>query len=126
MKRLFAIGALTSAIICVSAIAQDGARHDNRNAALELTITLVPANAKTPAAVTAIIELPEKSRGDAIPSTRGVEHSARGLDTANLAREAAAAARDSRETAARAPRNVGDQPPPANPQPPDRPNSPSR
>ena len=130
MKTL-AITTLTSAIICGSAIAQDEAQRHNRNAALELTMALIPANAKTPAAVTAIIALPEESRGDDIPNTRGVEHGAHGLDKAmedgrSFGEAAAAVARDNRETAGRASRSAGNQPLPANPQPPDRPNSPSR
>ncbi|HEY3515657.1 MAG TPA: hypothetical protein VGL98_01330 [Gammaproteobacteria bacterium] len=113
MTQLRAITALTSAIICGSAIAQDEAQRDNRNVALELTMTLIPANAKTPAAVTAIIELPKESRGDDIPATRVVGPGAHGLDTANAARDdrvfgQAAAARDNREAAGRASRSIGD------------------
>jgi hypothetical protein len=134
VKRLLAITALTSAIICGAAAAQDDVQRGNRDAVLELTMTLIPASAKTSAAVTAIIELPKESRGGQTPSTRGVEHGARGLDTANAAREdgrelgeaAAAAARDNRESASRASRSGGQPPPAANPEPPDRPGLPSR
>ena len=134
MKRLLAITALTSAAIEGSAIAQDEAQRGNRDAVLELTMTLIPKDAKTSAAVTAIIELPKELSGDDIVSRQGVEHGARGLDTANSAREdgrelgeaAAAAARDNREAAGRASRDVGNQPPSPAPEPPDRPDLPSR
>ena len=134
MKRLLAIGALTSAIICGAATAQDDVQRDNRDDVLELTMTLIPASAKTSAAVTAIIALPKELRGTEPPSTQGVEHGARGLDTADAAREdgrafgeaAAAAARDNRESASRASRTDGNPPPAANPEPPDRPGSPTR
>jgi hypothetical protein len=134
MKRLLAITALTSAIVCGAATAQDDAQRGNRHAVLELTMTLIPASAKTSAAVTAIIELPKESSGNELPSTPGVEHGARGLDAANAAREdgrefgeaAAAAARDSRESASRASRSGGQPPPAANPKPPDPPGLPSR
>ena len=133
MKRL-AISALTSAIICGSGIAQNETQRNSRDAVLELTMTLIPPNANSAAAVTAIIELPEKLRGDAIANTHDGQHSARGLDNADAAREAgrmlgesaAAAARDNRESASRASRPAGNQPPPANPQPPDRFTLPSR
>ena len=134
MKGLLAITALTSAIGCCSASAQDDAQRGNRDAALELTMTLMPTNAKTSAAVTAIIELPKELSGDAIPNAQGVEHSAHGLDTANRAREdgrgfgkdAAAAARDNREAAGRASHGADKPPPPAPPELPDRPALPSR
>jgi hypothetical protein len=134
MTRLLAITALTSAINCGSAIAQDELKHGNRDALLELTMTVMPTNAKTSDAVTTIIELPKESSGDGIPRTQGIEHSARGLDTADSAREdgrafgeaAAAAARDNREAASRASHDVGNEPKPANPETPDRPDLPSR
>jgi hypothetical protein len=133
MKRLLAIGALTSAIICGAATAQDDVQRGNKDAVLELTMTLIPASAKTSAAVTAIIELPKESSGGELSSTQGVEHGARGLDAANAAREdgrafgeaAAAAARDNRESAGRASRTDGN-PPAANPDPPDRLDLPTR
>ena len=134
MKGLLAITALTSAISCGSAIAQDEAPRGNRDATLELTMTLMPTNAKTSAAVTAIIELPKELSGDAIPHAKGVEHSARGLEIANAATDdgrgfgkaAAAAARDNREAAGRASHGAGNPPPPAAPELPDRPALPSR
>jgi hypothetical protein len=134
MKQLLAITALTSAIIHGSVIAQDEAQRGNRDAVLELTMTLIPKNAKTSAAVTAIIELPKKSDGDDVANAQGADRGARGLDTANAAREdgralgeaAAAAARDNREAASRASHDGGNQPPPAAPEPPDRPDPPSR
>ena len=130
MKGLLAITALTSAIGCCSASAQDEAQRGNRDTALELTMTLMPTNAKTSAAVTAIIELPKEPSANA----KGGEHSARGQDTANRAREdgrgfgkdAAAAARDNREAAGRASHGAGKPPPPAPPELPDRPALPSR
>ena len=132
MKRLFAITALTSAITCGSVIAQDAPNRgdDHKAAVLELTMALIPANAQTPAAVTATIELPKnESTGAYIPSAQGVEHSAGGLDTANVAREegrafgqaTAEAARENRENAARASRDTAS---PERPPPPETPNPP--
>ena len=134
MKRLLAITALTSAIICGPAIAQDEAQRSNRDGVLESTMTLIPKNAKTSAAVTAISELPQTSSGDDVPNTHGAKRSARGRDTAKLSSEhgralgeaAAAAARDNRETASRAPHDGDSQPPPAPPAAADRAELPSR
>jgi hypothetical protein len=134
MKRLLAITALTSAVIQGSAVAQDEAQRGNSDAVLELTMTLIPTNAKTSAAVTAIIELPKELSGDETPNTQGAERSSRGLDRANSAREdgrafgdaAAAAARDNREAASRASHDADNPPPPPTPEPPDRPDRPSR
>ena len=134
MKRLFAITALASAVIGGAAIAQDESARGNKNAVLELTMTLIPINAESPAAVTAAIELPKDSSGDYIPSAAGVEHSAQGLDTANLAREdgrafgqaTAAAARENRENATRASHDAELEGPPAPPEPPDHPTPPTR
>lgn len=130
MKQLFAICALA---MCGTAASQDDEQRPNADAVLELTMTLIAANAEKPSAVTATIELPKDDGGESIASERGVERSARGLDTANLAREngaafgeaAAAAARDNRENASRAPRAVEAQERPS-PAPPDRPVPPTR
>ena len=135
MKRLFAITALASAVIGGAATAQDEPERGNKNAVLELTMTLIPMNAESPAVVTAAIELPKDSSGDYIPSANGVEHSAPGLDTANVAREdgrafgqaTAAAARENRENATRASHDaVVEEPPPAPPETPDHPTPPGR
>src|SRR5262245_61408322 len=127
MKGLLAITALTSAIVCGSAVAQVEAPRGSRDATLELTMTLMPTNAKTSAAVTAIIELPKQPSGDAIPNAKGVERRAHGFDRTNRAREddrgfgedAAAAARDKREAAGRASHGVSNGTPPAPPELPD-------
>ena len=135
MKRLFAITALASAVIGGAAIAQDEPERGNKSAVLELTMTLIPMNAESPGVVTAAIELPKDSSGEYIPSANGVEHSAPGLDTANVAREdgrafgqaTAAAARENRENATRASHDTGVEGPPAPPEtPPDRPTPPTR
>jgi len=132
MKGLLAITALTGAISCGSALAQDETPRTNRDTTLELTMALMPTNATTADAVTSIIELPnELSDGK---SSHGAKHSAHGLDTANRAREdgrgfgkdAAAAARDNREAAGRAAHGADKPPPPAPPELPDRPALPSR
>jgi hypothetical protein len=134
MKLLLTITALASAVIG-PAVAQDETERGNKNAVLELTMTLLPANAETPSVVTAAIELPKDASGAYIPSADGVEHSAPGLSTANLAREdgrafgqaTAAAARENRENATRASRDAEvEGPPPAPPEPPDHPSPPPR
>ena len=97
-------------------------------------MTLMATNATTSAAVTSIIELPKESSGDDAASAHGGKRGAHGLDTASRAREdgrgfgkdAAAAARDSREAAGRAAHGVDKPPPPAPPELPDRPALPSR
>ena len=138
MQRLIAITALASTITWLSAIAQDAPNGDDKNkdALLELTMALIPADAKTPAVVTATIELPKnESTGAYIPSAQGVEHSAHGLDTANRAREdgrafgeaTAAAARDNRENASRASRDAASsERPPSPPETPEPPGPPAR
>ena len=73
MKRLFTITVLASAVIGGAAIAQDEPERGNKSAVLELTMTLIPMNAESPAVVTAAIELPRDSSGDYIPSANGVE-----------------------------------------------------
>ena len=108
----------------VDAIAEGGIR------ALEITMTLLPASAQTPDAVTKTIELPKRPDGSDIPSAAGVEHSANGLATANAAREdgrafgqaTAAAARENRENATRASRP---DPSEQRPEPPETPETPA-
>lgn len=136
MKQLLAIAAMTSAFGCGSAIAQSESERGNKDAVLELTMTLLPANAEAPDAVTAMIELPKAdSSGVDLPSAQGVEHSERGLGTADVAGEdgrafgkaAAAAAREDRENASRASHDVETQEqPPALPETPDPPGPPAR
>ena len=132
MQRLIAITVLASAITWLSAIAQDAPnRRDNdKDAVLQSTMDLIPANAQTPAAVTATIELPRNESGAYVPSAQGVAHSAHGLDTANLAREdgrafgeaMAAKARDNRENVSRASRDAASaERPPTPPETPDPP-----
>ncbi len=85
--------------LCVFASAQSG----------EETIVLLPEGTELPDVVTDAIELPKDENGEYRASTQAVAHSARGLATANAAREGgrafgeqmAAAARESREDRAR-------------------------
>src|SRR5688572_26332752 len=126
MQRLFAITMLASAL-CGTVAAQDEPKRGNSDATLDLTMTLLPANARTPDAVTKTIELPKDTDGNAIPSVAGVEHSAGGLATANAAREngrafgeaASAAARENRENATRASRAAASEDRPTPPETPD-------
>ena len=133
--RLLTITVL--AVTCGTAAAQDEPKRGNRDAALEITMTLIPANARTPDAVTNTIELPKDTDGNYIPSAAGVENSAGGLETANAAREdgrafgqaTAAAARENRENATRASRGAASEQrpePPDTPEPPERPDPPPR
>jgi biotin carboxylase len=122
MKRLVAIAMLA---VYGFATAQEQAERSVADAVPEPTMTLIPANTQTLAAVTAKIELPKDAKSGDVPSAQGVEHGARGLDEASAAREngrafgdaAAAAARDNRENASRASRPVEEQgrPPAAEP-----------
>ena len=133
MKRLFAITALASAVIGGAAIAQDEPERGNKNAVLELTMTLIPMNAESPAVVTAAIELPKDASGDYIPSAAGVEHSARARHGERRPRgrprvrsgDGRRGARKPRERDARFARG-GVEGPPAPPEPPDRPTPPTR
>jgi len=133
MGYYFSIAALTSAAICGPALAQDPPPRVTN--VLELTMVLIPANAETPAAVTAKIDLPkDAASGNYIPSVQGVENSERGLETANAAREdgrafgqaTAATARDNRENAVRAAQGASEKERPAPPETPDRPTPPGR
>ena len=129
----FSIAALTSAAVCGVAMAQSEPPPAAR--VLEMTMVLIPANAETPAAVTAKIDLPkDSSTGSYIPNAKAVEHSEHGIDTANAAREdgrafgqaTAAAARDNRENAVRAAHAASEKERPAPPETPDRPTPPGR
>jgi hypothetical protein len=82
MKQLLLVTAFALALAGTSALADDGDADDG----LDVTITLMPEDADLPDAVTAAIELPQDEEGP-IPNEEGVEHSADGLETANLARE---------------------------------------
>jgi hypothetical protein len=53
----------------------------------EQTIALLPEGAELPDVVTAAIDLPKDADGEYRPSARAVESSAKGLATANAARE---------------------------------------
>jgi hypothetical protein len=134
MQRLFVITMLASAATCGTAVAQDEPERGNSGAALEITMTLLPASAQTPDAVTKVIELPRDTDGNTIPSAAGVENSARGLETANAAREngrafgeaASAAARENREDATRASRGAASREHPTPPEMPETPETPDR
>jgi hypothetical protein len=75
----------------------------------EETVVLLPEGAELPDVVTAAIDLPKDADGEYRPSAKAVESSAKGLATANAAREdgrafgaqMAANAADNRETHAR-------------------------
>jgi hypothetical protein len=122
MMRLVAIAALA---VYGFATAQDRPERSVADAVREPTMTLIPANTETLAAVTARIELPKDGQSGDAPTARGVDEGALGLDKASAARDngravgeaAAATARDNRESASRAPRRAEDQgrPPAAEP-----------
>ena len=92
-NSLFAV-ALTCSL-CGSALAQSG----------EETIALLPEGVELPDVVTDALDLPRDANDEYIASEEGVAHSAKGLATANAAREGgrafgeemAAAARENRE-----------------------------
>jgi hypothetical protein len=101
MKKISCLTGLAFALVGSLAGAQE------RSGRLD-TMTLMPEHAVRPDVVTAAIDLPKDLEGAYRPSAQGVENSARGLETANLAREdgrafgqaTAAAARANREDAA--------------------------
>ena len=74
LKSILAAASLT---LCGYAFAQNG----------EETIALLPEDAELPDVVTAAIDLPKDANGEYRPSARAVESSAKGLATANAARE---------------------------------------
>lgn len=84
----------------------DSKRPDSR---LEQTMALLPQGAELPSVVTAAIDLPKDDQDEYRPNAAAIEHSAHGLETANLAREdgrafgqaTAAAAQENREDHAR-------------------------
>jgi hypothetical protein len=86
-------------LISASVLAQNG----------EETVVLLPEGAELPDVVTAAIELPRDADGEYRPSAQAIENSAKGLETANAAREdgrafgaqMAANAADNRETHSR-------------------------
>jgi hypothetical protein len=93
---------IASAFACLlsaSSLAQNG----------EQTVVLLPEDAALPEVVTAAIDLPRDATGEYRPSANAVESSAKGLATANAAREdgrafgtqMAANAAENRETHAR-------------------------
>ena len=93
---------VVSALACLfsaSTLAQNG----------EDTVVLLPEGAELPGVVTAAIDLPKDADGEYRPSVQAVESSAKGLATANSAREdgrafgaqMAANAADNRETKSR-------------------------
>jgi hypothetical protein len=135
MQRLIATIALATATASVIAQDTEDRSDEHNDSVLELTMALIPANAQTPAALTATIELPKnESTGVYIPSAQAVEHSAGGLDTANLAREegrafgeaTAEGARENRENAGRASRDAASSERPPAPETPDPPGPPAR
>lgn len=75
--KLKSLVAATSLILSGYAFAQDG----------EQTIALIPEGAELPDVVTAAIDLPKDADGEYRPSARAVEASAKGIATANAARE---------------------------------------
>ena len=96
---------VASALACLfgaSSLAQNG----------EDTVVLLPEGAELPEVVTAAIDLPKDADGEYRPSVQAVESSAKGLATANSAREdgrafgaqMAANAADNRATNSRGPR----------------------
>lgn len=93
---------IASALACLlsaSSLAQNG----------EETVVLLPESAELPDVVTAAIDLPKDADGEYRPSVQAVDSSAKGLATANAAREdgrafgaqMAANAADNRETNSR-------------------------
>ncbi|HEY8521382.1 MAG TPA: hypothetical protein VIN61_14990 [Gammaproteobacteria bacterium] len=136
MKSLLAalVGAVV--LLATAAVAQEPAGRRPVPEALELTMTLLPENARRPDTLRNVIELPRDGDGAYRPSERAVERSARGLATANLARELgrdfgqviAEAAQQRREDATRGARAASEAAPPTDrpdlPQRPDTPASP--
>ena len=71
---------MASALACsfsVASLAQNG----------EDTVVLLPEGAELPDVVTAAIDLPKDANGDYRPSVQAIDRSAKGLATANAARE---------------------------------------
>ena len=99
MKNSAIIASAFACVLSASSLAQNG----------EQTVVLLPEGAELPDVVTAAIDLPRDADGEYRPSANAVESSAKGLATANAAREdgrafgaqMAANAADNRETRAR-------------------------
>jgi hypothetical protein len=60
--------------------------QEGDDGALDITMTLMPADADLPDAVTQELALPRDAQGEHRASEEGVTHSAEGLETANEAR----------------------------------------
>jgi hypothetical protein len=71
------VASALACLISASTLAQNG----------EDTVVLLPEGAELPDVVTAAIDLPRDAAGDYRPSVSAVESSAKGLATANAARE---------------------------------------
>jgi hypothetical protein len=118
------------------AVAQGKSDAKSLDSRLEQTMALLPQGAELPSAVTEAIDLPKDDEGEYRPNAAAIEHSAHGLEIANLAREdgrafgqaTAAAAQENREDHARGSRpDVADLRPddvPAQPTLPDLPDLP--
>lgn len=129
MKLILIAPALALGLSGADALAQDGDADD-----LDVTITLMAEDAEESDAVTRTLELPTNDEGEYIPSDQGVDNSAKGLETANAAREdgrafgeaTAAAAQESRENLGRGERpNLEDLVPDHVPNVPELPETPS-
>jgi hypothetical protein len=109
MNQFAVIVALAGAVIVTSAAAQSGAAPVNAATEIGLTMRLMPANAESPAVITATIELRKdnadlrKDRpGERISSAKSAAAAARAREDGRAFGEAAAAAaRDNRESASR-------------------------
>ncbi|HEX5420229.1 MAG TPA: hypothetical protein VFY39_09530 [Gammaproteobacteria bacterium] len=82
--------AVTLVVAAGSAMAQDQTSGHSRSlhadGNLDVTMTVIGRNAKLPDAVTKQLELPKDDSGAYIAAQQGVDHSAKGLGTANAAR----------------------------------------
>ncbi|HEX6998821.1 MAG TPA: hypothetical protein VF322_11805 [Gammaproteobacteria bacterium] len=74
-------------LLASAGMAQQPAERPSVPGDLEITMTLLPEGARRPDMLRTVIELPRNGDGEYRPSVRAVERSARGLATANLARE---------------------------------------
>jgi hypothetical protein len=109
MTPFAVIVALAGAVIATSAAAQSGSAPMNAVAEASLTMRLMPANAESPAVITATIELRKDnaelrkdSPGEGISSAKSAETAGRAREDGRAVGEAAAAAaRDNRESASR-------------------------
>jgi hypothetical protein len=122
MNQFAVIVALAGAVTVTSAAAQSGAAPVNPVAEVGLTMRLMPANAESPAVITATIELRKDnaelrkdSPAERIASAKSAEAASRAREDGRAFGEAAAAAaRDNRESASRGSRpDLADDRPPA-------------